>query len=164
MIDHVLRMVVEAEDRIHDAELIGQSLCSQSDSQALLKVLALEVLLKALLLKTTGAGQQSHRYIDLWAKLPEGTRSKVLEVARARYPGHADLTNIEKLLCVYEYIFKKARYGYEIYEGMSLVEQAQLGEDWRARGAPTNEADIQYFPLELSALLEGMLHEARSAA
>ena len=63
MTDHVLRMVAEAEGRIHDADLIGQSLRSQSDSQAILKVLALEVLLKALLLKTTGVVQQSHKYM-----------------------------------------------------------------------------------------------------
>ena len=157
----VLRMVAEAESRIHDAELIGQSLRSQSDSQSLLKVLALEVLLKALLLKATSEVQKSHKYVELWAKLPVATRSKVLEVARARYPGHADLTNVEKLLCVYEFIFTKARYGYELYEDMSLEEQAHLGEDWLARGAPTEEADLQYFPMELSALLEGLLQEVR---
>ena len=164
MNDRVLRMIAEAEGRIHDAELIGKSLRSQSDSQSLLKVLALEVLLKALLLKATGAVQQSHRYVDLWTKLPLATRGKVLEVARARHPGHADLTNVEKLLCVYEFIFTKARYRYELYEDMSLEEQAHLGEDWLARGAPTEEADLQYFPMELSALIEGLLQEARSAA
>ena len=164
MNDRIARMVAEAEARIHDADLIGQSLRSQSDSQSLLKILALEVLIKALLLKVTGIVHRSHRYADLWRKLPVATRSRVMEVARARYPGYADLTSVEKLLCVYEFVFTKARYGYELYEDMSLAEQAQLGEDWVARGAATDEADVQYFPMELNAVLDGLLQEVRSAA
>jgi hypothetical protein len=163
MHERVLRMLTEAESRIHDAEILGTSLQSDANSQALLNVLALEVLLKAAQLQSSGVISRSHKYIDLWASLPDSTREEVLKVSRGRYPGHADLSNVEKLLCIFEFIFTKARYGYELYEEYTLAEQAALGEDWMNRGAPTEEADIQYFPLELLALLEGLRTVVRSA-
>jgi hypothetical protein len=156
MSDHVLRMLAEAESRIHDAEVLGTSLRSESDSQALLNILALEILLKAAQLKHSGTISRSHKYIELWSSLPDHVRAETLRIARDRYPGHADLSNVEKLLCVYEFIFTKARYGYELYEQYTLAEQSALGEEWVSRGAPTEEADIQYFPMELLALLEGL--------
>jgi hypothetical protein len=156
-------MLAEAESRIHDAELLGTSLRSESNSQALLKVLALEVLLKAAQLQSSGKITRSHRYIELWSAIPQSVRTAVLLIAQDRYPGHADLSNIEKLLCNFEYLFTSARYEYELYEEYTLAEQAALGEDWVSRGALTVEADIQYFPMELSALLEGLSATVRNA-
>ena len=164
MSDRVARMVEEAESRIHDADLLAESLQAQSDSQAQLKILALEVLLKALQVKTHGRSTRTHHYADLWQSLPADTRTKVLGVAKDRYPGHTNLGNIEKLLSVYEFIFTRARYGYELYDELSLAEQQSLGEEWVARGAPVEEADVQYFPMELSALLHGLCTVARDAA
>lgn len=49
--DHVrvrlIRMLAEAKARRHDADILGQLLSTRSDSQAFLRVLAFEVLLKA---------------------------------------------------------------------------------------------------------------------
>ena len=164
MNDRVARMVAEAEGRIADASIIGESLRSHSDSQALLQILALEVLLKAIQLQSTGSISRSHRYIDIWTTLPVVIRDRIAKAARDRYPGHADLSRIEKLLCVYESLFTKARYGYELYEHLSLHEQHELGHEWLARGAPVEEADVQYFPMELAALLHGLQEVARGAA
>jgi hypothetical protein len=47
MDDHVARMVEEAKDRLHDAEVLAQTLRTPSDSAYLLRILAVEVLLKA---------------------------------------------------------------------------------------------------------------------
>lgn len=157
-------MVAEAETRIADASILGESLRSNSDSQVLLNILALEVLLKAVQLKCTGTVSRSHRYIDIWTALPVVTRDRIAQAARVRYPGHANLSSIEKLLCVYESLFTKARYGYELYEYLSLQEQQELGKEWVERGAPVEEADVQYFPTELAALLHGLQEAARSAA
>ena len=164
MNDRVARMIAEADDRLSDAAVLGESLRDQGNSQSLLRILALEILLKAAQLQATGHITRSHRYIELWAAIPEGARQQVLTAASLRYPGHVNLGNTEKLLCVYEWLFTKARYGYELYEHMSLEEQAELGDEWIARGAPVDEADIQYFPMELSALIHGLLLTLRSAA
>ena len=157
-------MIAEADARIHDANVIAESLVGRSDSSSLLKILALEVLLKAAQLHTTGKIKRSHNYLEIWSSLPAGARQTVLAVAESRYPGHTDLSHVEKLLCVYEFLFTKARYGYELYEKLSIAEQHELGEEWSSRGAPIEEADIQYFPLELSALLEGLRAVSSSAA
>ncbi len=164
MEDRVARMITEAEARIADASVIGESLRGQSNSQALLEILALEVLLKAVQLQSTGSISRSHRYVDIWAALPPSVREQVAYAARDRYPGHANLANIEKLLCGFEWLFTKARYGYEIYEDLSQDEVRELGDEWAARGAPIDEADVQYFPMELGALLHGLLEFAKSAA
>ncbi|MDP1693042.1 MAG: hypothetical protein Q8L49_14025 [Burkholderiaceae bacterium] len=121
-------MLAEAESRIHDAEILGTSLRSVGDSRALLNILALEVLLKAAQLKHSGTISRSHKYIEMWSSLPNHVRSEVLRIAQDRYPGHAELSNVEKLLCVYEFIFTKARYGYELYEDYTLAEQSGSGK------------------------------------
>ena len=164
MKDRVARMVAEAEARIADAAIVGESLRRQSNSRALLEILALEVLLKAAQLQSTGSISRSHRYVDIWAALPPAVRERVAHEARSRFPGHANLANIEKLLCVFEWLFTKARYGYELYEHLTQDELHELGEEWAARGAPIDEADVQYFPMELGALLHGLLQFAHSAA
>ena len=50
MTDHAKRMFSEALDRINDADILAGSLETQSDSQAIIRILAFEVLLKCALL------------------------------------------------------------------------------------------------------------------
>jgi hypothetical protein len=57
----------------------------------------------------------------------------------------------------YQFIFEKARYHYEIYDGYTLDEQRELGRLWDEIGAPTEEAVVQYHPEELFCLTEGLL-------
>lgn len=45
----------------------------------------------------------------------------------------------------------------ELYDGYTLAEQRELGELWVSLGAPTEEAMVQYHPLELECLTEGLL-------
>ena len=77
-------------------------------------------------------------------------------MASKRMPGHADLSQLEKLLSSYQYIFEKARYHYELYDGYTLDEQRELGEYWVSIGAPVNEAVVQYYPSELQCLTVGL--------
>ena len=163
MSDRVRRMLDEAEARIQDAEVLARSLHTASDSQAIIKILALEVLLKAAQLQCTGKFARSHRYIELWDALPSAVQQEVIRSGSIRYSGHADLTNVPKLLCIYEFIFTKVRYHYELYEGYSIAEQQAQGEEWVQRGAPTEEALVQYFPMELSALLFGLVGVIKNA-
>ena len=64
--------------------------------------------------------------------------------------------NLDELLGWYQFIFEKARYHYELYEGYTLDEQHELGEYWVSIGAPTREAVVQYFPSELQCLIAGL--------
>ena len=47
--DHIRRMYGEACDRLADAQILSRSIDKRSDSDSILRVLALEVLLKAVL-------------------------------------------------------------------------------------------------------------------
>lgn len=164
MSERVARMVAEAKARMADADIIGESLHQHSDSQSLLRILALEVLLKAVELKTTGSITRSHRYLEIWRRLPSEVQAEVIKLGTERYAGHVDLSYPEKLLCNFEWLFTSARYGYEFYEGTPDEELHAIGQEWIARGSPTEEADIQYRPTELAGLSFGLLSVAERAA
>jgi hypothetical protein len=156
MNDTVRRMFAEANARLHDADILAQSLRARSDSYALLRILAFEVLLKCALVVAGQKPKATHNYRNLWRQLPGKARKAILAVAMARMPGHADLSNVEELLRWYQFIFEDVRYHYELYEGYTLKEQAELGELWLSLGAPTHEAVVQYHPNELTCLVAGL--------
>lgn len=79
-----------------------------------------------------------------------------MAVARARMPGHADLSDLDKLLYWFQFVFEKARYGYELHDGMTPEEVSEKGRLWEERGAPIEDAEIQYYPSELECLAEGL--------
>lgn len=149
-------MYSEAQNRLHDAELLGSSLGIRSDSQAIIRILAFEVLLKSALLITNQEPKSTHNYKNLWRALPGHARKEILAVASQQMPGHADLSNIDKLLLGYQFIFERARYHYELYDDYSLTEQHELGQYWLEIGAPIEEAVVRYYPLELECLIAGM--------
>lgn len=156
MIDHARRMFNEALDRLSDADLLSRSVRKQSDSDALLRILAFEVLLKCAIHITGKEPARSHVYTMLWGALPGHVRTEVLDVASTRMPGHADLSQLDELLKWYQFIFEKARYHYELYEGYSSDEYRELSQLWEELGAPTHEAVVQYHPTELYCLIEGL--------
>ncbi len=156
MIDHARRMLGEALARIHDADLLSQSLSAESNSDAFLRILGFEILLKCAVLISGQQPSKSHKYTVLWNALRIDTRKQIVATANLRMPGHADLSDIEKLLNWYQFIFERARYHYELYEKYTLDEQHQLGELWRELGAPSEEAMVQYYPRELICLIHGL--------
>ncbi|WP_394672579.1 hypothetical protein [Limnobacter sp.] len=164
MNDQVNRMFHEAQDRLHDADVLARSLDTRSDSQAILRILGFEILLKCALLLSGQEPKNSHNYKKLWLGLPGHVRKKVLEVASARMPGHADLSNLEEKLEWWQFVFERARYHYELYENYTLKEQTELGALWVALGAPSNEAVVQCFPSELQFLVEGLTAHVEGAA
>ena len=164
MNDRVVRMFHEAQDRLHDADILACSLDTRSDSQAIIRILGFEILLKCVLLLSGQEPKKSHNYKKLWHGLPGNVRKEVLRVASERMPGHADLSNLEEKFDWYWFVFERARYHYELYENYSLKEQTELGELWIALGAPSNEAVVQYFPLELMCLIAGLTAYITNAA
>ena len=157
-------MLHEAKDRLHDADILARSIDTRSDSQAIIRILGFEVLLKCAPLLSGQEPKNSHNYKKLWLGLPGHVRKQVLEVASARMPGHADLTNLDDKLTWWQYVFERARYHYELYENYTLKEQAELGELWIALGAPNQKAVVQYFPSELVCMIEGLVAYAEGAA
>jgi len=109
MTDRIRRMYREAQDRLHDADLLASSLDARSDSQAIIRILAFEVLLKCALLVANQEPKQNHNYKNLWLGLPGYARKEILGVASKRMPGHADLSEVERLLVWYQFIFERAR-------------------------------------------------------
>ncbi len=156
MHDHVARMLGEAKERLHEADILARSLASGS-GESLLRILALEVLLKAAQYATLGRYQPHHRYRELWKALSPEVTAPVLEVARDCYPGRADLSDLDALLDDWQFAFTKGRYFFELHEGHSAAEQQRIGEAWISRGAPMHEAEVRFHPLELSALTEGLV-------
>jgi hypothetical protein len=108
-------------------------------------------------LVSAGRRPWGHSYKQLWNDLPPDVRARVLVVARDRMPELADLTDVDKLMAAYERVFKKARYYYELYEGRTLAEQHKAGVEWVERGARLDDADIAYYPQELTCLTEGLI-------
>lgn len=120
MNDHALRMLRDAEDRLSDASILATSLEARSDAASLLRILAFEVLLKCALVTNDRTPPRSHNYWGIWQSLPQSAQDAVLSVAADRMPGHADLSNLQWLLCNYRFVFERARYFYEFYDGFTL--------------------------------------------
>jgi hypothetical protein len=156
MPDHAKRMYIEAIRRINDADVLAESMRSQSDSQSIIRILGFEILLKCAIHLSGQKPSNSHNYVKLWAALPGKTQKEILEVANDRMPGGADLSDLNKLFKWYRVVFENARYFYEFYEDYTLEEQKEIGEFWVDIGAPNEEADIQYFPNELVCLIDGL--------
>jgi hypothetical protein len=150
------RMLASALARIHDAKVLGETGRAEADSSALLTILGFEILLKCSLRLSGAPVMKSHNYFKLWKALPDAAVVEILDVAKNRMPGYADLSDIEKLLNGYQYIFEKARYPYEPFEGYTIDEERELGEYWISLGAPIDEALVQYHPMELACLIAGL--------
>jgi hypothetical protein len=118
--------------------------------------LGFEVLLKCALRISGGVSTWSHSYTALWQQLPDVAQREILASARDRMPGHADLTDLDRLFKAYQHIFTRVRYYYEFYEGWTLQQEHEIGRLWQEIGAPEGEADVRYYPMELDCLIFGL--------
>jgi len=156
MLDHVQRMYLEAMDRVHDADILSQSMGDRSNASALIRILAFEVLLKAVILLHGQEPKASHAYANLWKALPGKVQKQLLAVAEDRMSGHTDFSDLPALLTSFQITFEKARYGYEPLEGYSLSEQRELENIWLESGAEPSEALFSHRPNELQCLVEAL--------
>ena len=154
--DHIKRMYREANGYINDAGILSRHLDQKSDSAALLKILGFEILLKCSLLASNQKPIKTHDYYKLWLCLPGNARKKIIINAESRMHDINDFSNIEELLKNYQFVFEKARYYYEFYDGKTLEEQHEIGALWAQKGSPLEEADVRYFPDELECLIYGL--------
>lgn len=150
------RMFNDALARISDADILAGSGNTASDSSALLRILGFEILLKCAIRLSGQSPKHNHAYAKLWLALPGFAQKEILNTAKERSPGHTDFSDINKLLTWYQYVFEKARYHYELYEGWTPQEMDEFGKLWKELGAPTSEAVVQYHPEELFCLIEAL--------
>ena len=146
----------EALARIHDADILSQSPDRASDSDAVIRILGFEILMKAAIRHSTGKVATGHKYWALWSQLPKTARDQILARAKTEMPGHTDFTDLENLFKSWRYVFEKARYYYELLDGYSLEESEELGTLWVELGSPTEEAMVQYHPTELVSIIAGL--------
>lgn len=159
MLDYETSMYKEAVARLRDADTLAQSLQSlevQSDSQMLLRILAFEVLLKCAVRLCGKTFGRTHGYAAFWSDLTSDAQNEILTVAGQRMPGHADISNLTVLFDAYEFIFKKARYYYELYEELTAEQRRWMGERWELLGASDALARVLYYPNELDCLIAGL--------
>ena len=155
----LLRMRAHAKGYLADARILQRMTFGSSDGGYLLQLIGFEVLLKAVLRLNGTMSGASHKYRPLFHALPKHVRDRLLASAGARFGSHADFSNLDALLDAWSSNFVNLRYAYEAYEGMTAEESAKQGEDWIAAGAKTEDADFQYYPLELQALTEALQEE-----
>ncbi|MES9893596.1 MAG: hypothetical protein ABW141_01690 [Candidatus Thiodiazotropha endolucinida] len=149
-------MYQEAKGRIRDADILSGNINRSSDSDALLRILGFEILLKCVLLICRQTPKNNHNYSKLWLGLPVYVQKEILDSAKSRAAGHADYSDLPKLLNSFQYVFENARYFYEVYKGFTLDQQKQFGVYWEELGSPTEIADVTYYPMELLGLIDGL--------
>lgn len=156
MANHPRRMYESAMLRIRDADILSGSL-ALTDSSSILRILGMEILLKTAVALSGIKPKRSHDYVALWNQLSSDARGLIMDVATQRMPGHADLSNVPKLLAWYRYIFEEVRYPYEQFEDYTDDEVRELSRFWgEDLEAETEEALVRYYPDELTCIIEGL--------
>jgi HEPN domain len=154
MVDHAMRLLA-------DAEILQQSPRVASDGGYLLRLLAFETLLKALLRAYGVDPPKNHSYLELFRLLPEPVQERVLAGAVTRMSGSADYSNVPELLDTFATNFVALRYPYEAYELVSKVGRVSAGLGWIAKGGPDSEATFLYHPEELYGLTHSLTGELK---
>ncbi len=153
------RMLRESRKYFAGANALGELLDDTGNSRAILKLISFEIALKALVLAFTQKRPSDHKYVDHWAQIDATVQGAVLADATYRGGESVDFSNASRLFLDWKCVFEKGRYEYEFGDDYSTSEAYELGQDWVAKGAPDDEADLRYHSFELTVLIES-LHEA----
>ena len=143
-------MLREARRLVTDAEYLQGNARSESNGAYLLKLLALEILLKCCVLLETGTLERGHDCVHIFLRLAASTRKGIVETASRRMGPTADYSDTYWLLELFSSNFIRMRYPYESYPpGMSEADYIRLGAEWIDRGAAVEEATFDFRPEEL---------------
>lgn len=143
--------------RLQDADLLSglSGVEETSNSDYLLRLLALELLLKCLCL-VSGCEEKKvhgHNYGVLFKMLPEPTRDELLRLATERLGGPSGLTgDLTQILADLSANFIDLRYPYEKYKDLDERRYIELGDEWIAAGAPLETATFRFHSEELLGL------------
>ena len=152
-------MLTEARRRLADADLLSVHPDTVSDADHLLRLLALEILLKALVLIHDGKYERHHSYARLFGSLPESARQRVLRAAAERMSTSAEYATVDDLLDAFGRSFVALRYPYEEYATLSDEAYKEVAAEWLDQGAPVDKATFVYHTEELHGLIVAMTTE-----
>ncbi|MBQ4856189.1 HEPN domain-containing protein [Rhodanobacter sp. B2A1Ga4] len=131
------------------------------DAATLLRLLAFELALKALVEQyTTSQAPKHHRYAEIFKLLPDDIQRRLLEVAGERIGPSRLGRDANAVLEELGENFKGLRYPWERYAGLSEEQYSRLGQDWIAAGAQTDHAAFRFYPEELFGLTYAARHLA----
>jgi HEPN domain-containing protein len=152
--------------RLRDAQYLRtlEGPARPSDSEALLSLLAFELLLKcALRMHGIEPSKFGHRYKELFNQLPRDVQEDLVEKARTRIGPGSELDHDPmKVLDVLSGNFVRLRYPYEDYEHVTEGEYREMGAEWTAMGCPESEAIQALYPNELFGITEALLDTTKS--
>lgn len=161
LVVRIKRMVDVANLRLADADELGRNALRESDSDYLLKLLAFEILLKAVVRINNGSPGWGHAYRKLFQSLPPEVRQRITAAAAERMSTSADYSRMEELLDTLSENFVAMRYPYEAYESVSAEALEAAGKAWAAKGGPLSEATFVYHPEELYGLTFALQREVQ---
>jgi hypothetical protein len=155
-------MYKEALGRLHDARILSKNITRCTDSNYLLELLAFELLLKTVSLIHCGRFNENHNYQQMFESLPKKVRDKLMARTTHWSEQSFNTKDLQKLLVLYRNNFIKLRYPFEAYKNMNESEYIEYGNLWVELGAPTEEAEFQYYPEELYGLNKALQEEVAS--
>jgi hypothetical protein len=147
-----------AIERLADAELLFESDPQKDrryDSDYLLKLLGLELLLKFILEIETPKNSRnySHFYEKLFEDIPQETQTRLQELSGKHVGPSGFVSDPIKILSEWGKNFIALRYPYERYEGMDESRHSTLSTNWLNNGANLEDAKFRFHPEELTGLL-----------
>lgn len=145
----------QALQRLSDADLLDNASDDgdQFDSQYLLRLLGMELLLKVVFEQKLHEKAHGHKYDKLFKRLPKDLQDRLLRLAGERIGPSGLTNNPQSLFREWGQNFVALRYPWERYEGLSEDQYATLGEKWIAEGASLEQATFRYHPEELFGML-----------
>lgn len=145
----------QALQRLSDADLLDNAPYDrdQFDSQYLLRLLGMELLLKVVFEQKLHEKAHGHKYDKLFKRLPKDLQDRLLRLAGERIGPSGLTNNPQSLFREWGQNFVALRYPWERYEGLSEDQYATLGEKWIAEGAPLEQATFRYHSEELFGML-----------
>ena len=139
------------------SKALGALLDDFGESGPLLKILALEILMKCLfVIEYSKLPNFGHDYSKLFSQLGDETQKTILGKAANRYGKHADLSEPARILGDLSSVFLNGRYSYELRKDHSDAEILEIGKEWMKAGAKPEHADFNYWPSEANALIFAM--------
>ena len=120
--ERVRRRLSTARDYEEAARCLEEKLTEFGPSPIILKALAFEIKLKALVLATGGNPNFFHDYVKGWNALSGQLQEKLVKAAKIRFAGHANFDDILTILSNTEKAFLKYRYEYELNESRNSQE------------------------------------------
>jgi hypothetical protein len=151
-------MFEEALKRLRDAKTLDDAmeLCEQSDSPYLLRLLALELLLKLIHEAVLCKPANRHEYAQLFKNLPFDLQERLLSLAGERVGPSALASEHKRVLEEWGKNFIALRYPWERYANMTEDDFKLHAEAWVESGSPLEGATFRYFPEELAGLLAAL--------